>query len=246
MLNYGRRAMFGAICLTAMQLAACAGLQQYAPWSTNAQPASEASSAPSAFATPAPATAAGAVSPGGVAASVQEKRASQNAHRLASERASANALRASKQAALASKEPGARQEGANSPKSQGNTGTTTPPGAPVVTLGEAAPSSAGDAPSSTVDSPAPAAGATVASAEDDIHLQADRMIHDVSEEAKKIDSKSLDGDERRRETIALRLMKSAEKAYGDQDYSAAYSLAVKASVLLKPLPQTTSSASPER
>ncbi len=72
------------------------------------------------------------------------------------------------------------------------------------------------------------------------------MIHEVSEEAKKIDSKNLDGDEKRRETIALRLIKSAEKSYADQDYSAAYSLAVKASILLKPLPETTSAASPAR
>lgn len=254
MLNYGRRARFGAICLMSMQLAACAGLQQYAPWSQSGQPASEASSAPAALATPAPPTAAAAA--GNPSTSVQQKRASQNAQRLAAERAakaSANAMKASKQAAIASKEaagavaalqPGSTQGGAGSSRSGGNTGAAATPGAPVITLGDAAPSSAADAPSSVGDSSASAAGATVAPAEDDTHLQADRMIHEVNDEAKKVDSKSLDGDEKRRETIALRLLKSAEKAYGDQDYSAAYSLAVKASVLLKPLPQATSSASP--
>jgi hypothetical protein len=159
---------------------------------------------------------------------------------MASERAS----KASKQTLLASK------EGAKTPDAEGMAKPGTPESAPnsqtpVITLG--------DAPSATMpsdagaiigDSPSPAAGATVASASDDIHLQADRVIHEVSEESKKIDSKNLNADEKRRQAIALRLLKSAENAYTEQDYSAAYSLAVKASILLKPLPQVTTSASP--
>jgi hypothetical protein len=255
MLNYGRRAMIGALCLMSTQLVACAGMQQYTPWSQSGQPASEASGAPSALATPAPSTAALAASSGAVPTNIQQKRASQTAQRLAAERAaraSANAMKASKQAAIASKEaagavaalqPGSAQGGAASSKSGGNAGAAATPGAPVITLGDAAPSSVGDAPSSVGDSSASAAGVTVAPAEDDTHLRADRMIHEVNDEAKKVDSRNLDGDEKRRETIALRLLKSAETAYGAQDYSAAYSLALKASILLKPLPQTTSSAS---
>jgi hypothetical protein len=163
-------------------------------------------------------------------------------------------MKASKQAALASKEAAgavaALQPGAKGHEEEGMAKPGTPEGqsnsqTPIVTLGDApSATTRGDSAPSIVDAPAPAAGATVASAGDDIHLQADRMINEVSEESKKIDNKSLDGDEKRRQTIALRLIKSAEKAYTDQDYSAAYSLAVKASILLKPLPQTTISASP--
>ncbi len=160
-------------------------------------------------------------------------------------KASAKGLKASRQTTLASREAGFKsQEEAGTAKS-GAPEATPNAQTPVVTLADApSATTPGDSGRALVDSPAPVLGATGASSGDDIHLQADRMIHEVSDESRKIDSKNLDGDEKRRQTIALQLLKSAEKAYTDQDYSAAYSLAVKASILLKPLPQTTSSRSP--
>jgi hypothetical protein len=259
-LNLGWRAIFAAICLWSLELVGCADIQQYVPWaSTGAQPASEAIGSPSAASTAVTPPAEAVAPPTAVQQETAPRtHASKSAERIASQKAtqaSATAMKASKQAALASKEAAgavaALQPGATAHAEEGMAKPTAPETAPngqapVVTLGDVPPAAPpiGDASASSDDAPGPAAGASVASAEDDIHLQADRMIHEVSEESKKIDTKRLDNDEKRRQSIASRLLKSAEKSYTVQDYSAAYSLAVKASILLKPLPQTATSGSP--
>jgi len=252
-LNPGWWTALAAICLSSLGLAACAGVQ-----GSGSEPAAEAASTPFAVATAIPPSAqiAPPTSESEQPGSAARARASRtNAERIAAQKAaqaSVNAMKASKQAALASKEASgavaALQPGAKIPgDAMAKAGAPDAPSVqtPIITLGDAPPAAPaiGDAPAG-VDSPATASAATVASADNTIHLKADRMIHDVNEESKKIDSASLDGDEKRRQTIALRLLKSAEKSYTDQDYSAAYSLALKASILLKPLPQNSSSASP--
>ena len=261
MLNLGWRAAFAAICLCSLELAACADVQQYVPWSPSVgRPLSEGSSAPPA-ATPVAPEAQAVASPTGAQPPEGSAHAhtAKNAGRIASERAaqaSNNALKASKQAALASKEaagavavsqPGAKVHEEAGVAKPGSAETPSNAQTPVVTLGDVPPVAPplGYGASASVDSPTSATGsASVATPEDHIHLQADQMIHEVSEASKKIDTKRLDSDEKRRQTIALRLLKSAEKSYTDQDYSAAYSLALKASILLKPLPETATSASP--
>jgi hypothetical protein len=254
-LNMGWWAAFAVVCLCSFGLAACAGIH-----AAGSEPSAEASGTPFAVATAIPPSAQIAASPSAAqqqGSAARARTARTNAERVAAQKAaqaSANAMKASKQAALASKEaagavavlqPGAKPPGVEGMAKPGAPDVPPNVQTPIVTLGDVPPAAPpiGDSPASG-DSPAAASAATIASADDNIHLKADRMIHDVNEESKKIDSSNLDSDEKRRQTIALRLLKSAEKSYTDQDYSAAYSLAVKASILLKPLPQGSTSASP--
>lgn len=133
-------------------------------------------------------------------------------------------------AALASKQPAQAADSAASDTSE------IPK--PVVTLAEPA-----DAPalSQPVQTPAPAgapAASTIASAASDnvIRDKTDQLIREVNGAAKQIDEKNLTPDQIRSQSLALGLIHGAEKSFDDGDYSAADSLAQKASALLKSLP----------
>ena len=132
-----------------------------------------------------------------------------------------------------------------SPIPEGTTDSSEGPRS-VVTLGE--PPDANAAPAApnaaTTASVSPAAVPTLALAVPDISLRekTEQLMRDVNGDAKQVDEKNLTPDQISRETLAKRLINSAQKSFDDNDYSAANSLATKASALLRSLPRIESSS----
>ena len=111
---------------------------------------------------------------------------------------------------------------------------------PVVTLAEPA-DAAVTAARGSVTSPAAASSLALASPDGALRDKTEQMIREVDTEAKQINEKNLTPDQVSSETLATRLIRSAEKSFDDQDYSAADSLAAKASALLRTLPRIDNS-----
>ncbi|HUA33628.1 MAG TPA: hypothetical protein VMA09_08475 [Candidatus Binataceae bacterium] len=116
---------------------------------------------------------------------------------------------------------------------------------PVVTLAEPA-DAAVTAPQTSTASPVAASSLALASPDGVLRNKTEQMIRDVNAEARQVDEKNLTADQLSSETLATRLLRSAEKSFDDQDYSAADSLAAKASALLRSLPMSDNSTAPHK
>ena len=116
---------------------------------------------------------------------------------------------------------------------------TTPP---VITLADPADPST-HVPNGPPASPAAASSLAMAAPDGALRNKTEQMIREVNAQANQIDQKSLTPDQVSSETSATRLIRSAEKSFDDQDYSAAHSLATKASALLRSLPKVDSAQS---